>query len=416
MGDANEGDCPDGQTTAPDHRDGTRRPGPGTAEAPSARIAPASEPMAEQAILRLPPAQRAPPMPERVAVPPEPVPTVPMPSAAASPGPARASSAPQKSPAQAAAVPGSTPASAADERPLDDLAGDQEFLGRVASLIDKLPEVKSTHGLAVLVGLRQSIAQGRRPVTCGEAQEFLGRARQLSPAGSRKIVRKLIELGHAVPVPNPCIDKAVDLHAGPVLARLLPVIAKPHTLHKISRDGSLAREKFDIAWLTGNRVAAENCRLAAWIALWQLNRPEPDRAPNSFFPFFASPLAKEKSPIIAGIVSVEADSSKDYEILTFDGPGREDSAFMRGLKGISLGNFRYVSWRTAMRADFQLAKTFGEPLFHRLRGTIASVSHDYFRLILPISINGRAIDSLIVIVENTSDRVTGSAGRVSKER
>jgi hypothetical protein len=380
MGDANEGDCPDGETTGPEDRDGTRRPGPGTAEAPSARIEPASEPVAEQAILALPPAQSAPPMPEPAAVPPEPA-----------------------------------PAGAPDERPLDDLAADQEFLGRVASLIDKLPEVKSTHGLAVLVGLRQSIAEGRRPVTCGEAQEFLGRARQLSPAGSRKIVRKLIELGHAVPVPNPCIDKAVDLHAGSVLARLLPVIAKPHTLHKISRDGSLAREKFDIAWLARNRVAHENCRLADWIALWQLNRPEPDKAPNSFFPFFASPLAKQKSPIIAGIVSVEADSSKNYEILTFDGPGREDSAFMRGLKGVSLGNFRYTSWRTAMRADFQLAKTFGEPLFHRLRGTIASVSHDYFRLILPISVKGGAIDSLIVIVENTSDRVVGPVGLDSEK-
>jgi hypothetical protein len=360
--------------------------------------------MAEQAILRLPPAQRAPPMPECVAVPPEQVPAVPMPSAAASPGPARASAAPQKSPAQAAAVPGSTPASAPDERPLDDLAAEQEFLGRVASLIDKLPEVKSTHGLAVLVGLRQSAAQGRRPVTCGEAQEFLGRARQLSPAGSRKIVRKLIELGHAVPVPNPCIDKAVDLHAGPVLARLLPVIAKPHTLHKISRDGSLARRKFDIAWLSPRRVAAADQRMAEWASLWEKLRPTPDRVPTSLAPFFRSDLSKRPSPIITAIVSVVSDNSWEYEFLVVDGPALEDPPFEKAGRKRLLGNFRCRALANALRADFYEAKVLATPLFHRLKGDIGGHQHDYFRLVLPISTCDGKVDCLLVISELAKNR------------
>jgi len=369
MGDANEGDCPDGETTGPEDRDGTRRPGPGTAEAPSARIEPASEPVAEQAILALPPARSAPPMPEPAAVPPEPV-----------------------------------PAGAPDERPLADLAADQEVLGRVASLIDKLPEVKSTPGLAVLVGLRQSIAEGRRPVTCDEAQEFLGRARQLSPAGSRKIVRKLIELGHAVPVPNPCIDKAVDLHAGSVLARLLPVIAKPHTLHKISRDGSLARRKFDIAWLSPRRVAAADRRMAEWASLWEKLRPAPDRVPTSLAPFFKSELSRRPSPIITAIVSVVSDDSWEYEFLVVDGPALDDPPFEKAGRKRLLGNFRCRALANALRADFYEAKVLATPLFHRLKGDIDGHQHDYFRLVLPISTCEGKVDCLLVISELAKDR------------
>jgi hypothetical protein len=292
-----------------------------------------------------------------------------------------------------------------DGRDISTWAATPDFLGAVTSVLELLPEVKSAHGLALLIGLRQAHAQGRRPVTCGEAREFLGRARQISPAGSKKVVRRLVEQGLAVPVPNPCIDKAIDLHASARLARVIPTLGQPYTLYRISRDGEIARKKFDTAWLDWRRVAPENQRMAEWISLWEGLRPGQDQVPTSLTPFFASPLAKRASPIIAGVVSVAAASSKDYEILSFDGPGREDRAFVRGLKTPYLRDFKYPSWRMAMRADFQLAKDLAEPIFHHLTGKMSSVPHDYYRLILPISTCGGKVDLLIILVESTKDRM-----------
>ena len=293
-----------------------------------------------------------------------------------------------------------------DRRDVASWVATQDFLGAMTSVLELLPEVKSAHGLALLIGLRQAHAQGRRPVTCGEAREFLGRARQMSPAGSKKIVRRLVEQGLAVPVPSPCIDKAIDLHASARLIRAIPALGQPYTLYRISRDGDLARKKFDTAWLDWRRVAPENHRMAEWISLWEGLRPGLDQVPTSLAPFFASPLAKRASPVIAGVVSVAAASSKDYEILAFDGPGRDDRAFVRGMRGVYLRDFRYASWRMAMRADFQLAKDLSEPLFHHLKGTISSSPHDYYRLILPLSTSGGRVDLLLILVEKTEDRVS----------
>lgn len=293
---------------------------------------------------------------------------------------------------------------------LESFAGHPEYLGAMASVVDLLSEVKSTHGLALLIGLRHAFAEGRRPLTCGEARTFLSRSRQMSDAGSKKTMRRLVEQGLAIPVPNPCIDKVVDLHAGPRLVRAIPVLGKPYTLYRVSRDGDLARKKFDTAWLSFRRVAPENRRMAEWIALWEQLRPAPDKVPTSLTPFFASPLAKRPSPMISGIVSVASESPHDYEILAFDGPPRQDPAFMKGIRGVRLKDFRYSSWRAAMRADFQLGKALAEPLFYHLKGTIDSSPHDYYRLILPVSTNGETVDLLIIVVELASDRVCVPGG------
>lgn len=360
MGDGNGGDFPAGEAPDREDDDGQRRPGPGTAEAPAGAMGPAEETRQGD----------APPVP---------------PAAAATPAEVRAND-------------------AGGDRTLDELVRQPEFLGRVASLIDELPEVKSTHGLALLVGLRQSIAQGRRPVTCGEAREFLGRARQLSPAGARKIVRKLVEQGHAVPVPNPCIDKAVDLHAGPRLARLLPVIANPYTLYRVSRDSDLARRKFDIAWLISRRASPADRRMAEWATLWESLRPAPDHVPTSMTPFFASKLARRASPTITAVVSVAAEKSAEYEFLVVDGPALEDPPFEKAGRKRLLGSFRCRSLANALRADFYEAKVLATPLFHRLKGQIEGHPHDYYRLVLPISTSGDKVDCLIIVSELARDR------------
>jgi hypothetical protein len=291
-----------------------------------------------------------------------------------------------------------------DARLSEFLAAHPECLGAIASIFDLLSEVKSTHGMALLIELRQALAEGRRPITCGEARAFLSQSRNLSVAGSKKIMRRLVELGLTVPVPNPCIDKVVDLHASPRLVQVIPVLGKPYHLFRNSRDGTLARKRFDIACLKPKFVAPENKAFSQWVELWEEQRRHLGQTPDSLVPFFSSPLARRSSPVIAGVVSVAAASSKDYEILAYDGPPRRDRAFLKGVRSAALKDFKFSSWRMAMRADFQLAKALGEPTFHHLKGKVETVSHDYFRLILPISSNGSSVDLLLIVVEQASDR------------
>jgi hypothetical protein len=292
-----------------------------------------------------------------------------------------------------------------ERRDIASWAATPDFLGAVTSVLELLPEVKSAHGLALLIGLRQAHAQGRRPVTCGEAREFLGRARQISPAGSKKVVRKLVEQGLVVPVPNPCIDKAIDLHASARLARVVPTLGQPYTLYRMSRDGDLARKKFDIAWLDWRRVSPENHRMAEWILLWEGLRPGPDQVPTSLLPFFASPLSRRSSPKITAIVSVKADKAADYEFLAIDGPALQDPPFEKSARKRQLRFFTYASLAQALRADFYEAKVLAHPLFHHLTGVIRGHEHDYFRLILPISTMGGVVDCLIIVSELAKDRL-----------
>ena len=292
-----------------------------------------------------------------------------------------------------------------DRRDVASWVATQDFLGAMTSVLELLPEVKSAHGLALLIGLRQAHAQGRRPVTCGEAREFLGRARQMSPAGSKKIVRRLVEQGLAVPVPSPCIDKAIDLHASARLIRAIPALGQPYTLYRISRDGDLARKKFDTAWLDWRRVAPENHRMAEWISLWEGLRPGLDQVPTSLAPFFASPLAKRASPTITAIVSVEAEKAADYEFLAVDGPALQDPPFEKSARKRQLRFFSYSALAQALRADFFEAKVLAHPLFHHLTGVIRGHKHDYFRLILPISTTGGVVDCLLIVSELAKDRL-----------
>ncbi len=281
-------------------------------------------------------------------------------------------------------------------RPLD--------LGAMASVLGMLPDLKSTNGLCVIVELRNASETGQRPMTMGEAHDFLIHNRGISPAGAKKTLRRLIQLKLVIPAPSPCIDNAKDLLAGRRLANIIPVIAKPYTIYRKSDEGDLERKKFDTAYLDPERLDPADSYLAQWLNLWRSLKPSPDELPRSLTPFFRSPLASRKSPAITGVISVAAAKSGDYEILLCDGPAREDVAFMRGAQSVFLRRFRYKSWARALKADFEQSKLLSQPLFHHLRGKIASHPHDYFRLVLPIASDGTNIDCLITIAELTKDR------------
>jgi hypothetical protein len=279
------------------------------------------------------------------------------------------------------------------------------YLGAMALTLGLLPEVKSTHGLSLIVKMRAAAAHGRRPLTWGEAHDFLVHRRGLSPAGSKKTIRRLVQLDLVIPAPSPCIDKAKDLLATRRLAAAMPVIARPYTVYRRSGEGDLERKKFDTAWLETVRLQLEDTRLAEWFALWCSLKPSPDGIPTSLIPFFASPLSKRPSPTITGIVSVAAAWSGDYEILLCDGPAREDPAFMRGAERIFLKNFKYKTWQRAIRADFEEVKLLSQPIFHHLKGKMGSHPHDYFRLALPIGRDGINVEFVLVVVELASARV-----------
>jgi hypothetical protein len=293
-----------------------------------------------------------------------------------------------------------------DARLSEFLAAHPECLGAIASIFDLLSEVKSTHGMALLIELRQALAEGRRPITCGEARAFLSQSRNLSVAGSKKIMRRLVELGLTVPVPNPCIDKVVDLHASPRLVQVIPVLGKPYHLFRNSRDGTLARKRFDTAWLSRRLASPENRRLAEWVALWEQHRPGPGSVPNSLVPFFASPLARQNSPAITAIVSVEAEKAGDFEFLAVDGPALQDPPFEKSARKRFLRCFSYPALAHALKADFLEAKILAQPMFHHLKGDIRGHRHDYYRLILPISTRRGEVDCLLIVSELSSERLT----------
>ena len=121
-----------------------------------------------------------------------------------------------------------------------------ENLDAVATVLRRLPEVRTTTGLALLIEARLAHARGRRPVTWGEGYGFVVRERRMSAAGTKKTIRRLIGQKMLVPVPSPCIDKAVDLQAGPRLLEAIPVVGKPYTIYRVGSDGDLVRRRFEI--------------------------------------------------------------------------------------------------------------------------------------------------------------------------
>ncbi len=284
------------------------------------------------------------------------------------------------------------------------LARPRELLDAMATVLEKLPDLKSTNGLCVIVELRTASECGQRPMTMGEAHDFLIYHRGISPAGAKKTLRRLIQLQLVIPAPSPCIDNAKDLLAGRRLAAVIPIIAKPYTVYRKSDEGDLERKKFDTAYLDPERLDPADSSLAEWLELWRSLKPSPDELPRSLTPFFKSPLSKRQSPSITGVISVAAQKSGDYEIMLCDGPAREDVAFMRGAQSVFLRRFRYKSWARALKADFEQSKLLSQPLFHHLRGEIASHPHDYFRLVLPIASDGVNIDCLLIIAELTKNR------------
>jgi hypothetical protein len=285
------------------------------------------------------------------------------------------------------------------------------YLGAMSLALGMLPDVKSTHGLSLVVKMRGAAANGRRPITWGEAHDFLVHMRGLSPAGSKKTIRRLVQLKLVIPAPSPCIDKAKDLLATRRLAEAMPVLAQPYTVYRRSGEGDLERKKFDTAWLNVEHLHAEDTRLAEWLALWRSQKPSRDGIPNSLTPFFASPLAKRPSPTITAVVSVAAKSPGDFEMLLCDGPALQDPPFAISARAILLRKCRLPSLARALKADFEQSKLLEEPLFHHLKGVLKGHRHDYFRLVLPLATQGRGVDCLLIVAELAKDRVSLSTPR-----
>ena len=281
-------------------------------------------------------------------------------------------------------------------RPLD--------LGAMASVLGMLPDLKSINGLCVIVELRNASATGQRPMTMGEAHDFLIHRRGISPAGAKKTLRRLIKLQLVIPAPSPCIDNAKDLLAGRRLAIVIPIIAKPYTIYRKSDEGDLERKKFDTAYLDAERLDPADSSLAEWLELWRSLKPSPDELPRSLTPFFKSPLAKRKSPSITAVVSVAARLPGDFEVLLCDGPALEDPPFAISARAILLRRCKYASLAKALKADFEQARLLEEPLFHHLQGKIKGHKHNYFRLVLPLSTTGAKVDCLLVVAELARDR------------
>lgn len=274
-----------------------------------------------------------------------------------------------------------------------------ENLDAVATVLRRLPEVRTTTGLALLIEARLAHARGRRPVTWGEGYGFVVRERRMSAAGTKKTIRRLIGQKMLVPVPSPCIDKAVDLQAGPRLLEAIPVVGKPYTIYRVGSDGDLVRRRFDTAWLEGAHVEVANRWLAEWLALWRESCPAPGALPGSLRPFFASPLSRRASPAIAAIVDVSAEQWQDYAFMVCDGPAAEDPPFRKSMMAVRLGACKIGALSRVLRADFTEAKTTGRPMFHRLLGTLRGSAHDYHRLMLPLALAGGAVDCLLIVSE-----------------
>jgi hypothetical protein len=274
-----------------------------------------------------------------------------------------------------------------------------ENLDAVATVLRRLPEVRTTTGLALLIEARLAHARGRRPVTWGEGYGFVVRERRMSAAGTKKTIRRLIGQKMLVPVPSPCIDKAVDLQAGPRLLEAIPVVGKPYTIYRVGSDGDLVRRRFDTAWLEGPHVEEANRRLAEWLALWRESCPSPDRLPRSLRPFFAAPLSRRASPAITAIVDVSAEQWQDYAFMVCDGPAADDPPFRKSMMAVRLGACKIGALSRVLRADFTEAKTTGRPMFHRLLGTLRGSEHDYHRLMLPLALAGDSVDCLLIVSE-----------------
>lgn len=270
--------------------------------------------------------------------------------------------------------------------------------------LELLPEVRSMHALELLIELRAQAERGQRPMTLGEALEFMIYRRGLSPAGSKKVLRQLIRQKLLIPAHSPCIDKAKDLLASRRLMRVFPIVARPYTVFRVSSEGELQRKKFDTAYLEPARLDPADVRLAEWLDLWQSQIRPGDDVPRSLTPFFKTPLSKRPSPSITAVVSVAAKLPGDYEMLSCDGPALADPPFAKAARAIKLRKMKSPSLAKVLKGDFDQAKLLQLPSFHHLTGTLRGYSHDYFRLILPVASDGQNVDCLVIVAELTSLR------------
>ncbi|MBL8700041.1 MAG: hypothetical protein JNK67_16805, partial [Alphaproteobacteria bacterium] len=182
--------------------------------------------------------------------------------------------------------------------PADDQPARHVDVVALSFALELLSELRSMHGLQLLIEMRAQAERGQRPMTLGEALEFMIYRRGLSPAGSKKVMRQLIRQNLLIPAHSPCIDKAKDLLAGRRLMHAFPIVARPYTVFRVSSEGELRRKKFDTAYLEPARLDPADVRLAEWLRLWRSQIRPGDDVPRSLTPFFSSDLNRRPSPSI----------------------------------------------------------------------------------------------------------------------
>ena len=91
--------------------------------------------------------------------------------------------------------------------PADDQPARHVDVVALSFALELLSELRSMHGLQLLIEMRAQAERGQRPMTLGEALEFMIYRRGLSPAGSKKVMRQLIQQNLLIPAHSPCIDK-----------------------------------------------------------------------------------------------------------------------------------------------------------------------------------------------------------------
>ncbi len=289
---------------------------------------------------------------------------------------------------------------------LSDHERDPEYIFLFAKLLEVISTLRNASGFMVLMQILSASIRGHRPLTWGEVYSYLVYARSLSGGAAKKIIKKLKDLDLIVSVPSPCIDRAADICASRKLSLLVPIISKKYTVYRTGIEGFMERTRFDASELREDLCSLENLKMAKWFQHWCKLTPSPIRCPTSLKPFLGPEYLSIKSPCITAIVDVSCSNPRDFKFLLCDNLALVDKPFAAAARVAIVGGLPSKMISQVTKADFQAAKQLRWPQFHHLKGIVNGVSHDYFRLILPFSMIGEKVDTLMVISELTKSRNT----------